>query len=102
MERVQVKSAKKRKKRTRSEYIFMVVGILIVGSFLCTLVSQQLRLSSIRRETEQCRQQIALTEKEYEKSSESAKNSTSDAFYEKKARDEGYVRADETVFVIGN
>ena len=69
---------------------------------MCTLISQQIRLVSIRRETAQCREEIADKEKEYERLSEKAKYNSSDDFYERKARDEGYAREDETVFVVGN
>ena len=41
-------------------------------------------------------------EKEYEVLKEKAKYNSTDEFYEDKARDEGYVREDETVFVVGN
>ncbi len=96
------KSTRKKKKRTRTDYIRLAIWGLIIGGFLYTLVSQQLRLSSIHRETEQCKQQIALQEEEYDKLSKKAEYNSSDEFYEQKARDEGYVRSDETVFVVGN
>jgi len=96
------RSAKKRKKRTRSDYIRLIVCFLVIGGFLYTLASQQLRLISIRRETAQCEKEIALQEKEYERLKKKAEYSSSDEFYEEKARDEGYVRDNETVFVIGN
>ena len=102
MENATKRSAKKRKRRTRSDYIRIIVCVLVIGGFLYTLASQQLRLISIRRETAQCEKEIALQEKEYERLKKKAEYSSSDEFYEEKARDEGYVRDDETVFVIGN
>ena len=102
MENATKHSAKKRKKRTRSDYIRLIVCFLVIGGFLYTLASQQLRLISIRRETAQCEKEIALQEKEYERLKKKAEYSSSDEFYEEKARDEGYVRDNETVFVIGN
>ena len=102
MENTTKRSAKKRKKRTRSDYIRLIVCFLVIGGFLYTLASQQLRLISIRRETAQCEKEIALQEKEYERLKKKAEYSSSDEFYEEKARDEGYVRDSETVFVIGN
>lgn len=102
MENATKRSAKKRKKRTRSDYIRLIVCFLVIGGFLYTLASQQLRLISIRRETAQCEKEIALQEKEYERLKKKAEYSSSDEFYEEKARDEGYVRDNETVFVIGN
>lgn len=96
------KTVSKRKKRTRADYARLAVFFLIIGGFLCTLISQQLRLISIRRETAQCEEQIALQEKEYERLKEKAEYNSSDSFYEEKARDEGYVREDETVFIVGN
>ncbi len=102
MKRVAKKTVAKKFKRTRANYIRLIVGVLVIGSFIGTLVSQQIRISSIRRETEQCKKQTAAKNEEYEKLSKKAEYSASDDFYEKKARDEGYVRSDETVFVIGN
>lgn len=96
------RTAKTRKKRKNSDYIRIIICFLVIGGFLYTLASQQLRLMSIRRETAQCKKEIALQEKEYERLKKKADYSSSDEFYEEKARNEGYVREDETVFVIGN
>lgn len=101
MESVSKKSHKKRK-RSRADYVRLIIFGVVICGFLYTLVSQQLRLTSIRREKEQCKQQIALQNKEYEKSKKEADYSSTDEFYEDKARAEGYVRPDETVFVIVN
>ena len=95
-------SVRKQKKRTRSYYLRLTVCFLIIAGFLYTLVSQQLRLISIRRETAQCEREISAMEKEYDVLKEKAKYNSTDDFYEDKARDEGYVREDETVFVVGN
>ena len=94
--------SRKRRKFSRGDYIRLVTLILIIGGFLYTLAAQQLRLISIRRETARCEQEIALKEKEYERLEEKANYSSSDRFYEEKARDEGYIREDETQFVVGN
>lgn len=102
MSKVARKNARKKRKLTRSEYIRLAAFILIIGGFLYTLTAQQLRLISIRRETAKCEEEIALQEKEYERLKEKANYSSSDKFYEEKARDEGYVREDETLFVVGN
>lgn len=94
--------AQKRRKFALGDYIRIIVCILIIGCFLYTLTAQQLRLISIRKETARCEEEIALQEKEYERLKEKAAYSSSDRFYEEKARDEGYVREDETLFVVGN
>jgi len=93
---------RKKRKYTRNNYISLILCILILGGFLYTLTAQQLRLMSIRREDARCKEEIALKEKELERLEEKAKFSSSDRFYEEKARDEGYVREDETLFVVGN
>lgn len=96
------KKGQRQRKLTRSDFIRLAAFILIIGGFLYTLTAQQLRLISIRRETAKCEEEIALQEKEYERLKEKANYSSSDRFYEEKARDEGYVREDETLFVVGN
>ena len=101
MESVSKKTQKKRK-RSRADYVRLIIFCVVVCGFLYTLVSQQLRLTSIRSEKKQCEDQIALQEKQYEKSKKEAEYSSTDEFYEDKARAEGYVRPDETVFVIVN
>ncbi len=102
MKRVAKKTVAKKRKLTRAGYVRLIVCILVVGGFVGTLISQQIRISSIRRETEQCKKQYAVQEEEYERLSKKAEYSASDEFYEKKARDEGYVSSDETVFIVGN
>lgn len=102
MKRVEKKTTRVRKKRTRADYIRLAIWGLVVGGFLFTLISQQVHLSGIRRETEQCKQQIAVQKEEYKDLSKKAEYNSSDEFYENRARDEGYVRSDETVFVVGN
>lgn len=102
MENATKRTAKTRKKMSRSDYIRVIVCFLIIGGFLYTLASQQIRLINIRRETAQCEKEIAIQEKEYERLKKKAEYSSSDKFYEEKARDEGYVRKNETVFIIGN
>ena len=96
------RKSQKRRNFSRRDCILLVTLILIIGGFLYTLAAQQLRLISIRRETARCEQEIALKEKEYERLEEKANYSSSDRFYEEKARDEGYIREDETQFVVGN
>ncbi len=93
---------REKKQRTRIDYIRIAVFGVVLIAVMYTLISQQLRIASIRKEKEQCNQQIAAKEKEYEKLSEKAEYSASDDFYEQKARDEGYVRSNETVFVVVN
>ena len=102
MQNAKKRTAKTQKNNARSKYIRIILCFLILGGFLYTLVGQQIRLASIRRETTRCEKEISKMEKEYERLSKKAQYSSSDEFYEEKARNEGYVREDETVFVIGN
>ena len=103
-ERVEKSVAQNRKKKIskRNRYIGIAVCGAIVATFLCTLISQQITLASIRREREDCVKQIALREEEFARLKEKAEYSSTDEYYEEKARDEGYVRDDETVFIVGN
>ena len=96
------KAARKRAKRSRNDYIRILVFCLLIGGFLYTLVSQQINLISIRRETAQCKKEIAVQKDKYSRLKEKAEYNSSDEYYEDKARDEGYVRSDETVFIVGN
>ena len=73
-----------------------------MAGFLYTLISQQITLANIRRETAECTKQIAVKEEEFSRLKERAEYNSTDEYYEQKARDEGYVREDETVFIIGN
>ncbi|MEE0866894.1 MAG: septum formation initiator family protein [Clostridia bacterium] len=82
--------------------ISIVIGIVLVCSFLYTLIGQQIRLIEIRREIAACEKEIDSKKKEQSVLKEKAEYSSSDKFYEDKARDEGYVREDEMVFVIEN
>ncbi len=93
---------KKNAASTKSYYIRLAVGLFVVGAFLFTMASSQLRIIDIRRETAQCREEIAQRREEYESLKEKAKYNSSEKFYEDKARDEGYIREDETLFVVGN
>ena len=102
MKQVEKKTTRVRKKRTRADYIRMAIWGLVIGGFVFTLISQQIYLSDIHREDEQCKKQIAVRKDEYEDLSKKAEYNASDKFYEEKARDEGYVSPDETVFVVGN
>ena len=52
--------------------------------------------------TARYQEETVLKQKEYDRLEEKAQYSSSDKFYEDKARDEGYVREDEIVFIVGN
>ena len=91
---------KSNKKRRRSVFSMILAGML--AAFLLTSATMQYKIMNIRREREAYELETALQEKEYERLSEKAKYSKSDDFYEQKARDEGYVSENETVFVVGN
>lgn len=102
MSKAAKQKVQKKRKFTRGDYLRVTICFLVIGGFLYTIAAQQLRLINIRKETARCEEQIAVKEKEYERLKEKAAYSSSDRFYEEKARDEGYVREDETVFVVGN
>lgn len=87
-------------KNTR--FISVIIAVLLICSFLYTLIGQQIRLIEIRREIAACEKEIDSKKEEQSLLKEKAEYSSSDKFYEDKARDEGYVREDETVFVIEN
>ena len=92
----------KRRKLNRNDFIRLTLFILVFGGFFYTLFTQQLTMADIRRQQAQCEEEIAAKQAQYEILEEKAKNSSSDEFYEEKARDEGYIREDETQFVVGN
>ena len=96
------KKVHKKRKFNRGDYVRFAVCILIIGGFLYTLTAQQFRLASIRKETARYQEETVLKQKEYDRLEEKAQYSSSDKFYEDKARDEGYVREDEIVFIVGN
>ena len=102
MRKAEKKSVRKKRKFTQGDYIRIAVCSLIICGFVYTLISQQIRLSTIRKETAQYKEELALKEKDYQHYSEKAEHSTSDDFYEEKAREEGYVYENETVFVVVN
>lgn len=90
------------KTKARKNFIHIIICFLIVGGFLYTLVNQQLRLISIRREMARCEQETAVKQEEYERLKKKEEYYSSDKYREEKVRDEGYVRDDEIVFVVGN
>lgn len=98
-----VKNSKKNAKNKNKKNLFrMAVWCFVAGVFLYTLVTQQINLASIRRETAQCKAEIDAQKEEYSRLKEKAKYNSTDEYYEEKARDKGYVRDNETVFVVGN
>ena len=93
---------RKKRELNRNDFVLLAIFILVFGGFFYTLFAQQLSLADIRREQARCEEEIAAKKQQYEILEEKAKHSSSDEFYEEKARDEGYIRADETQFVVGN
>ena len=95
---------KNRKKRelNRKDFLIMAAFVVVFGWFFLTLFSQQFNIADIRRQRAQYEEEIAAKKEQYEILEEKAKHSSSDDFYEEKARDEGYIREDETQFVVGN
>jgi len=87
-------------KRNNLIRLFLVCAVGI--GFFGTLISQQITLADIRRETDECSALISEREEEFERLKKKAKYNSTDEYYEEKARDEGYVRDDETVFIVGN
>ncbi len=102
MEKAAKKTTVKRKKIRKNDYIRILICCVLVCGFVYTMIAQQIRISAIRSETEQCEKEIAKQEQIYAELKEKAKGNSTDKFYEEKARDEGYVRDDETVFIVGN
>ena len=102
MEKATKKASVKKKKLKRNDYIRIAVCCAVVCGFVYTLISQQIRISAIRQETKECLSEIEKQEQKYSQLKEKAKDNSTDKFYEEKARDEGYIRADETQFVVGN
>lgn len=96
------KSAKRKRKRRPGDYIRMLIFAVLIGGFLYTLTMQQIKLVNIRRDTAEYKKEIAVQNDKLSRLKEKAKHNSSDAYYEEKARDEGYVGKDETVFVVGN
>ena len=102
MKRIVKKHPKKKKKRTRADIMRIAVIAIVIGTFLYTFVSQQIRITEIRRETKQCEAQTASQKEEYGRLEKKAEYNSTDDYYEDKAKDEGYVYEDEIVFVVGN
>ena len=92
----------KEKNIRRNDFIRVIICCVLVCGFCYTMIAQQIRISAIRSETEACEKEIAKQEQIYAELKEKAKDNSTDEFYEEKARDEGYVRSDETVFIVGN
>ena len=102
MHKVKKKAAPKKRRRTRGDYIRLAVFLFVVGGFLFTVMSQQLHLSDIRDRNNQYKKEIARKEKELALLEQKGKENSSADFYERKARDEGYVLENETVYIVGN
>ena len=102
MRRIDGKRPKRKRKLTRADFVRLTALCAVIVTFLYTFVSQQLRIAEIKRETKQCESQIAMQKEEYGRLEKKAEYNSSDEYYEEKARDEGYAREDEIVFVVGN
>ena len=89
MEKATKKASSKKRRLQRSDYIRIIICSVVVCGFLYTMISQQVRISAIRKETEQCLSEIEQQEEKYSKLKEKAKENSTDEFYEEKARDEG-------------
>ena len=83
---------------------FLHIGIIVVVSvgFLYTFVSLQNRLENIREDRAECEREYDSKQEEYEKLMRKAEANNSKDYLEKKARDEGYVLENETVFIVTN
>lgn len=76
--------------------------VVVAGYFLVTVISQQINLHQIRRETAEYDRAIAALESEYQQLEQKQKFYTTDEFYAEKARDAGYIREDEVLFVMNH
>ena len=93
---------RKRNKLKRNDFIALAVCALVFGGFLCTVFGQEQNLSTIRKEQISLEEEIAIKKEQLRLLEEKEEKNSGDEFYEEKARDEGYVREDETLFVVGN
>ncbi len=96
------RKTRKKRKLTRSSLIYMLIAILVFGGFLVAVIGQENTLSDIRKEQAFYEQENASKKEELAEAEKDEAYSSSDEFYENKARDEGYVREDEVQFVVGN
>ncbi len=102
MHKVVKKTTAKKRRRKSSDYIRLAIVLLVLGSFLYTFMSLQHRLWSIREDRIKCENEYKAKKEEYELAKQQSDANASADYYEKKARDEGYVLENEVVFVIGN
>ena len=93
---------KKKISSNKKNYVGLIVCCAVVAVFVGTLISQQITLANIRSEKKDCINKITAREEEFARLKEKAEYNSTDEYYEEKARDEGYVREDETVFIVGN
>lgn len=96
------RKTRKKRKLTRSRLIYLLVGVLVFGGFLVTVIGQEQDLSEIYKEQAYYEEANAAEKEKLEAAEKDEAYSSSDEFYENKARDEGYVREDETQFIVGN
>ena len=102
MNKVVRKATGRNQKSRRKINISLVVLIVVVVGFLYTVVSLQSRLSDIREQREEFERKTALKQEEYDNLKQRKENNSTVEALEEKARDEGYVGEDETVFVVVN
>ena len=96
-------SKKRRRVRLkRNDFIFLLICIFVFGGFLYTVFGQEKSLSDIRKNIADNEKRISVLEEEYKDLEETEAKNSGDEFYEEKARDEGYIREDEVLFVVGN
>lgn len=93
---------RKKRKLSRNSLIYMLVGILVFGGFLVACIGQGSTLSDIEKEQAYYEKENASLKEELEAAEVDEAYSSSDEFYENKARDEGYIREDEVQFIVGN
>ncbi len=102
MSKPSVRKKRRRIKLKRNDFIFLAVCILVFGGFLLTVFGQEKNLSGIRKDIAENEKQIATLKEEYELLEENEAKNSGDEFFEAKAREEGYIREDEVLFVVGN
>ena len=102
MEKRLKRRTRNRYKLTRNGLIYLLVGLFVFGGFLVTVIGQQIDLSEIYKEQAFYEKENASKKEALEEAELDEAYSSSDEFYEDKARDEGYIREGEVQFVVGN
>jgi len=92
----------KKIKLRKADFVSIIACVLVFGGFVYTIYGQEKDLSRIRENRSEVEQKTASLEEEYNMLKDKEAKNSGDEFYEAKAREEGYLREDEILFVVGN